>query len=123
MQFYNKFNIFSETLLDIFMCFLGGYIGIIGFSLSGMAIMLGLFNKKQIQTIEKHNGQGVIEDIMSSYAFLSFVSAINIFLFVILDFAISSDKKRISIVLFWICVFIIIYLALFNIFYAVSLVF
>lgn len=120
---FEKFSLFSEMLIDIILCFIGGYIGIIGFSLTGMAMMLGLFSRKQISIIEKHNGQGVIEEVMSSYGFLAFISACNVFLLFIVSFAISCEKRMLPSYLFWICAFIILYLTFFNIFYAVSLVF
>lgn len=123
LNLYDNFNIFSSVIDNILNCFIEGYLGIIGFALSGMALMLGLFSKKQIERIEKLNGKGVLEKIMSSYAFLGFISAINLVILLIMSFVIASDKPMIAKVWFWLLTACIIYLSLFNVFYAVSLVF
>ena len=107
----------------IFNSLIGGLIGIIGFSLSGMAIMVGLFNKKQIQLFIKLNGENKIEQIMSSYAFLAFISAMVVALLLGLSCLFSSEIEMISPIPFWIIVFLIIYLILFDLLYAVALVF
>lgn len=123
LDLYDNFNSFISTIDSILNCFIEGYLGIIGFALSGMALMLGLFGKKQIESIEKLNGKGVLEEIMSSYAFLAFVSAINLVILVVISFAIVSDKPLIAERYFWVLVCVICYLTLFNVFYAVALVF
>ena len=120
---FQNIYMYENVIHDILICFLGGFIGMTGFSLSGMAIMLGLFDKKQVIAIEKENGKGTIENVMSSYAFLAFISAMNVFIFLITEILISCDKKQLPVFLLIIYTFIICYLAFFDIFYAVSLVF
>lgn len=122
LNFYNDFHLYVDTLNSVIGCFMGGLLGIVGFSLSGMAIMLGLFSRKQIETIEKVNGKNVIEKIMSSYVFLAFVSAINVLVLLIILFAISSNIQIIQKLLFWVLAYLIIYMVTFNMFYAVALV-
>ena len=91
IHFYYNFSFFIDTINGIFNSLIGGLIGIIGFSLSGMAIMVGLFNKKQIQLFIKLNGENKIEQIMSSYAFLAFISAMVVALLLGLSCLFSSE--------------------------------
>lgn len=123
LRLHDEFTSFIETIDGIISCFIGGYLGLIGFALSGMAIMLGLFSKKQIDIIEKYNGSGVIESIMSSYYFLALISGINIIILIIIEFAINSNLPIIPAPIFWVVTMLTIYLSLFSIFYTVALVF
>lgn len=122
IHLYEELDSFYPLIEDIISVFMSGYIGMIGFSLSGMAIMLTVFSRKQIETIEECNGQGEIEKIMSSYIFLSFLSALNTAIFLIIRFVLASSLKKVSVLFFWTLVFCILYLSFLNIFYAVALV-
>lgn len=121
--FYNDISEYADLLQNIMICLIGGFIGMTGFSLAGMTMMVSLFNKKQIELIEKNNGSGVVEQIMRSYAYLAFISGINTFVLVITSILISCDKKQLPLVLLIIFTFVVSYLSFFDIFYAVALVY
>lgn len=123
MGFYNDISEYADLLQNLMICFIGGFIGMTGFSLAGMTMMVSLFNRKQVELIEKNNGSGVVEQIMQSYAYLAFISGINIFVLVIASVLISCDKKQLPLVLLIIFTFVVSYLSLFDIFYAVALVY
>ena len=123
MGFYNDISEYADLLQNLMICFIGGFIGMTGFSLAGMTMMVSLFNRKQVELIEKNNGSGVVEQIMRSYAYLAFISGINIFVLVIASVLISCNKKQLPLVLLIIFTFVVSYLSLFDIFYAVALVY
>ena len=121
--FYSDINAYLELLQNIIMCFVGGFIGMTGFSLAGMTMMVSLFSRKQVELIEKNNGSGSIEQIMGSYSYLAFISGINAFVLIITSVLIACDKKQLPVIGLIIFTFVVSYLSFFDIFYAVALVY
>ena len=119
---YEDFHHFEEIIKDILIGVGTSSIGIIGLALSGVAIITGLFSTDQISKIEKYNGQGSFERLMSSFLFLAFNCAL-LFVFSIMGIFFSGSNlsipdKRV----FFVIIFLYTYFTLYNIFYAVSLV-
>lgn len=123
LEIYNNMILFDGIIIDILLCLIGGFIGLIGFALSGIAIMIGLFSKKQINLIEQNSKKGILEQIMSSFAFLALNVAINVFVLIVVLLLLSSNRKLVSLFAFVILLIVISYFTFFNIFYTVSLVF
>ena len=60
------------TLPDLMLLYFGmAMFGMLGFSLSGVAIIVSLFSNNEIKKIDEINGTGTIEYILSSYIFLA----------------------------------------------------
>ncbi len=122
IDMYNDFNYFQEGILNLILCVIGGFIGLLGLSLSGIAIITSLFTKEDLITIDKYNPKGTLDKIISSFLFHSLNIGISIIMLILCYLALISPKPLINIYLFW-CIFIvIIYFNLFILFYTVSLV-
>ena len=122
LQIYNNFSLFEERFSSILEMLSGGLIGLLGFSISGIAIIVTLFTKEETYWITKLNGENSIERILGSYKFLSLSLAVEVICFVIIDISLSSDKKLIEENIFWFIILIIVYHLYFNLFYLVALI-
>lgn len=123
LDIYGNFSLYQNDVKSLLYCLIGAFIGIAGFSLSGIAILTSMFSEKQIETIEKNNGKGIIEKIMSSFAFLAFNVIITVVSMIILLFFIISSNNLINIIAFYFVEGVFAYMVCFNLFYTVSLVF
>lgn len=123
VNIYGDFRLYQEDVKSLFYCIIGAFIGIAGFSLSGIAILTSMFTEKQIETIEKNNGRGVIERIMSSFAFLAFNVVAFVGVMIIILICVTGELQIPNAVVFYAVEAICIYAIFFNMFYTVSLVF
>ncbi len=121
LDIYNDFFYFKEGVKNISLCLIGGYIGLIGFSISGIAIITGLFNKNHLKII---NGKGdnKLNKIMASYNHLSTLAVLIVIILLILYMALCSPKIIVDFYLFWIIEFAVLYLVVFSLLYASGLV-
>lgn len=121
--FYKEMMRLTPIIQNLLLCLLGGFIGLLGFSLSGIAFMIGLFQKQQVQIIEKINGKGSIEKIMSSFAFLAYNIGFVIICIIVAYLITGSRLELPTEIVFYLLIFIFIYIILFCIFYTIALVF
>lgn len=119
---YNNFMVFDEFIENVLTTTAAGFFGLLGFSLSGIAIIITLFSKEHILEIEKVNGKGTFDEIISSFEFIAFSLAIAIIVQFGLYFIVSSPVALPKISFFYLLIFMVVYIDLFNIFYTVSLV-
>lgn len=122
LKIYENFSIFESDIKSLFLCLIGGFIGLAGFALSGVAILSSMFNEKQIVSIEQINGEGTLEKIMSSFVFLSLSAVFLVILLTVMILFIVSPIIICNFILFNIIEFICVYFVLFNLFYTVALV-
>lgn len=118
-----NFAIYQEDIKTLIYSLIGGFIGIAGLALSGIAILTSMFSEKQIETIEKNNGKGIIERIMSSFAFLAFNVVLTVIYMILLVLFIISNYRVPGAVAFYAIEALTVYAICFNLFYTVSLVF
>ncbi len=121
-EVYQNFHDYEEIVTNIVLELIASMIGLIGISLSGVAIITGLFSQKNVEIIEKRNGEGTFEKIMSSFLLLSISCAIYAFVLMIILIALYSNKPIANEYVFFVIFAVITYLGMFNIFYTVSLV-
>lgn len=128
--YVNAYNIFQKSITliqDIILCFIGGYFGLMGLVISGLAIIISLFNVNELVVIdqinkdaigkEKKNSIDYINNFYYSIAQIAFLIVLNFFVLLL----VSSDLKIINEKLFYVCIFIYIYLFVYNLFYVVFL--
>lgn len=123
VDMYGNFFLYQADVKSFFYCLIGAFIGIAGISLSGIAILTSMFTEKQIETIERNNGKGVIEKIMSSFAFLAFNVVLAVCLMIILLIIITGIEWMPYKIIFYLIEALFAYVIFFNLFYTVSLVF
>lgn len=122
IDYHGNFNAFLDISNNIFLCIIAGLFGIIGFALSGIAIIVSLFTKQDTETIDKYNAKGTLGKVMSGYEFLAFHCAFNIVGMFILYIFSNSMLEILPVVVFYIVVGIVVYFVSFDIFYMCSLV-
>lgn len=121
LNIYNDFFYFEEGIKNILLCLIGGYIGLIGFSISGIAIITGLFNKEHLKMINK-KGDNKLDKIMTSYNHLSTMAVFIVLMLLMLYIALCSPRNLVNFYLFWIIEFVVLYSVVFSLLYASGLV-
>lgn len=121
-DFYNKFSFYEESIKDLFLCLIGAMIGLLGFSLSGIAIIVGLFSKEEEGLIAELNGSGKIKVILSSYSFLALNIGLQCVAVILLYLAISAGISICNECVFWIITVLETYHIVFILSYTIALV-
>lgn len=121
-DFFVNINNYLGLIKDVLLYTAAGALGLIGVSLSGVAIITALFSKKQVEKIERYNGSGSFERMMSSFLFLAFNCALLFGFCMMLVILSQSDLPAPDENILMLVVFVTIYFILFDIFYTVSLV-
>lgn len=121
LNFYGDFNEFQHTVSELLAMLCAGFMGLLGFSLSGIAIIATLFSYRQIKIIEEYSRPKVIDDILVSYEFLAFNLSWGILWFILLYISVSSSAALLNEVVFWFLSFSTIYFVIFVLFYTVGL--
>lgn len=121
-DFYNDFHIFESGITDFILCGLGAMFGMLGFALSGVAIIVSLFSKNEVRIIHKINGKSTIDYLLSSYVFLAINVAVQGVILLLLYLALLSDKSILDKKIFWVITCIEVYHIIFIIFYTVALI-
>ena len=83
LNLYENFNDFEPALQNICIYISTAMIGLIGIILAGIAIIIGTLNNDNMSIIEKNVGEDAIEEILISFEFLAFISAIEVVIFFI----------------------------------------
>ena len=122
LNFHKNFIYIKESIKTILSVFLGGLFAMLGFILTGIAVVISIFDIKLINAIKRKNNKDIILIILTSFEFSAFSVAITLILISITYTLISFDIVIISPHFFYSFSFIIIYLILFNIFYIISLI-
>lgn len=122
MEFYNKFNMYEEPVKNILVCLIGALIGLLGFSLSGIAIIVSLFTREEEKLISEINGKESIKVILLSYSFLAVNIGIQCVVAIFIYLVMSGDMPICKQYFFWILTFVEIYHIVFIIFYTIALV-
>lgn len=122
INFYDDFLQYKEPISNLIICFVGAMLGLLGFALSGIAIIVSLFTKEETANISAINGENTIADILSSYSFLAKNIAIQCMALFILYFLNESNADIAPILLFYILVWMELYHVVFIILYTVALV-
>lgn len=122
LDFYHNFYVYSEIVQSLLVSICTIMVGFIGVSLSGVAIITGLFSHKQIQIIEKYNGKDSFERIMSCFAFLALSAGVYVIYLMAIIILITAPLPMVNVLLFWAMVIFAMYFFFFNMFYTVALV-
>lgn len=122
IDFYNDFDKFANSADSFYTCFICAMLGLLGFSLSGIALVSGLFPVSIADEIDKDSGKGSLKHILGSYVFLAQNIAFQCVGLIGIYFATFSERPKVNKYIFWSIVAIELYHVFFIIFYTVSLV-
>ncbi|MDM5336371.1 hypothetical protein QUF84_03875 [Fictibacillus enclensis] len=125
IHFLNVYETFEPFLLAFQNITLGiaqALIGMLGFVLAGIAIIISTLKKDVVKKIDQINGNGTVKKILSSFEFLALNISVLIVWFYILYLLLSTPSKLIGVISFNFIVFFTSYFFLFVIFYSTGLV-
>lgn len=122
VDLYGNFYEFQNMIVSNIECLLGALIGLLGLSLSGIAIIVSLFSKDESRLIWKINGENLVTQILSSYVFMAENVALQCVILIILNILITSRLPIVNIYFFYILVVLEVYHLCFIIFYTVALI-
>ena len=120
LRIYDNILVYKSALQSITLYFIGGFIALTGFVLSGIAIITSLFSKSQLHVIEADNPNSVT-DILVSFEFLAFLSSMNVIILAIVYIGFNVPADIISAPLFYILSFLIMYIICLILLYTVAL--
>lgn len=116
----NNFLMFKDALQSLVSGFIAGFMALLGFSISAVAVVTTLFNKKDIKKADNKTNED-IESFISSFEYLGLVTAITI-ISLSVTYIIMEIEWPFHPAAFYITALFIIYLIIFTIFYTISLV-
>ncbi|KMZ52350.1 hypothetical protein [Dorea sp. D27] len=122
IHIYEMFSVYEKVIYDVIICLEGALLGLLGFSLSGIAIIVSLFTKEETKLINRINGEEKIEHILSSYSFLAQNIGIQCLMLLLLLFLLKSNQPIVNIYVFYVAMIVETYHLSFIIFYTVALV-
>lgn len=119
LNIFDNYVTFKDALQTMISGFIAGYIALLGFSLSAVAIVASLFSKRDIQRLDQKDPNS-IENMLASFEYLGLVTAVSIISLSTAYITMEVDWPFHP-VLFYIAAFIVVYLIFFTMFYTVSL--
>lgn len=123
LNIYETFFSFEDTMENLLLYFIGGFVGLLGVILAGVAVVIGIFTKKEIEVInEVNNKEDFLSTILECYRFCSTNIGLSIVYLSIIYIVISSELPLLEANKFYIIFILTIYIITFNLFYVVSLI-
>lgn len=121
INIYSEFVVFEPIVQNILLYIIGGLIGILGFTIAGIALLISLFDRKTRKLIKENSSDDIFIRLLTSFEFLAFTIGIVLVILLITCILISSKIEILSGVSFYMLLCFITYLILFSIFYTISL--
>jgi len=122
VNLYENIAEFIGVLCSSMECLIGALIGLLGFTLSGITIIVSLFTKEEIKLIKRVNNKDIVAEVLSSYVFLAENVAVQCVCLFIIDIILNSNLPIVDIRLFYFLIIIEVYHIAFIIFYTTALV-
>lgn len=117
-----NFVVLQDSIKSVIAVFLGGLLAMLGFVLTGIAIVISLFDKKMLKILKKMKKEEAVLQILTSYEFSGISLVITVLLLTILFVFISANVPVVGAGVFYGGCYITIYLVLFNLFYIIALI-
>lgn len=119
---YNKINTNILITQSFLLCIISGSMGILGISISGVAIVIAMFTSKDIVFINKLK-KGSFEEILSDFKFLSFHIAFSIVILSIMYFGeFINLPYKMAVFGTYVCIFLVFHYLTFTVLYSAALV-
>lgn len=118
---YNGMQEFTEKVSSMIMSIVGALIGLLGFIVTGLAVLTGAISSKVVKIINKAGKQENLEKLLLSFYFLGMILGISI-ITLISSYLITILNIKICYVALIILLFVNSYLLLFIIFYSINLI-
>jgi hypothetical protein len=123
-NFYQDFRYYAGVIENLLLNIIGGAVGLLGFILTGVALIVGLFNKRikdKIEYVSKK--EGAVTKILTSFEFAALSIGLEIVILMFLYLIINMGLLFYSQKMFYIIFFLVCYFIMFNLFYTIGLVY
>ena len=121
LKIFENFIAIQDIIQGIITAFIGGFIGLLGIVLAGVAIIIGLFSRKEINLIENVNGVDLLAIVLDSFKFCAISLGLEIIYLSFINVVIAVPEPLVAQCWFYIFLFITLYGIIFNLFYVISL--
>lgn len=122
VDLYRNIAEYIDVLCSCMECLIGALIGLLGFTLSGITIIVSLFTKEEIKLIKRVNSKDIVDEMLSSYIFLAENIAVQCVGLFIIDIILNSNLPIVDIRFFYFLIIIEVYHIAFIIFYTTALI-
>lgn len=123
IKYYSNFIELQPVIMNLLLYIISGLFGILGFTLAGLAIIIGLFKKEVADAIKRRTDKKPIENVMSSFQFQSVVIivmlAISFFVYLLL----GSEIPLLPSYIVYPVTALYVYLVFFVLSYTVALIY
>lgn len=119
---FDKIELFREGFQSITIYIAAAFIGVLGFILTGIAMITAMLNNEVCKKIEAICGEDSLRKILCSFEFIAFVVSVLIVVLFTVYLSFFSDLSLFDSLSFYILSAILIYLVIFVIFYLFSLI-
>ncbi|MCT4543391.1 MAG: hypothetical protein N4A63_07600 [Vallitalea sp.] len=116
----NGIQNFTSIIKNVILGFGFSLIGLLGFIITGLSIMISTFDNKSIDTIRKSGRLIRLKSILFSFYFIGLVIGVEVLFSFILFFIVSIDISF-NMTFYWISCLLYTYVASFVLLYSVSL--
>jgi len=99
LELYEDFYYIQEGISNLLLYFIGGFIGLLGVVLTGVAIVISLFENKVIEKIREINEEDPVDQVLTSFEFLAYNLGFLIVYLVFLFISINSLLPLINIII------------------------
>ena len=105
IKLHSNFLMYADDLCVLFQGLIGALVSLIGVAIAGVAIVISLFSREQVDIIEK----GAFEDLLNDFKWLSLVAALDTAVFVGIILIIRSPYPLVQVYVFYLIALLLIY--------------
>lgn len=121
INLYSNFLLYSNDLGSLFQDLIGVLVSLIGVAISGVAIVVALFSREQVDIIENLKN-GAFEELLNDFKWLALVSVLDAVVFICIIFMIKTPCPLAPCWLFYLITLLIIYSFFYLLFYGYALI-
>ena len=121
IKLHSNFLLYADDLCVMFQGLIGALVSIIGVAIAGVAIVVTLFSREQVEIIEKVK-KGAFEELLNDFKWLALVAALDTAVFVGIVLIIRSPYPLVQVYVFYLISFLLIYNFFYLLFYCYALI-
>ena len=121
IKLHSNFLMYADDLCVLFQGLIGALVSLIGVAIAGVAIVISLFSREQVDIIEKVK-KGAFEELLNDFKWLSLVAALDTAVFVGIILIIRSPYPLVQVYVFYLIALLLIYSFFYLLFYGYALI-
>lgn len=121
INLHSNFSLYANDLGSLLQDLIGALVSLIGVAISGVAIVIALFSREQVDVIEKLKN-GAFEDLLTDFKWLALISALDTAVFICIVLIIKTPYPLAPSWLFYLITFLVVYSFFYLLFYGYALI-